>query len=170
LALAMGGDVGLFSKPGYGATFWVELPFATAEEAPPPLSLSGARVAVITPSHVLAQSVRAVIASLGGVVIEREEQPDVILFDWHESVDGEGIDALKRSARAVIALIAQEQREAIALARAAGVVHYTLKPLRRRSLVERIRVSLGEVIAAIAEEAPRADEPASLMLTGLRVL
>jgi CheY-like chemotaxis protein len=170
LALAMGGEVGLFSKPGYGATFWVELPFAAADEAPAPLSLSGARVAVITPSHVLAQSVRAVIASLGGVVVEREEQPDVILFDWHESADGESIDAMKRSARAVIALIAQEQRETIALARAAGIVHYTLKPLRRRSLVERIRVSLGEVIAAIAEEAPRADESASRTLTGLRVL
>jgi CheY-like chemotaxis protein len=169
LALAMGGEVGLFSKPGYGATFWVELPFAATEEAPAPLSLSGARVAVITPSHVLAQSVRAVIASLGGVVVEREEQPDVILFDWNESADGESIDAMKRSARAVIALIAQEEREAIALARAAGIVHYTLKPLRRRSLVERIRVSLGETIAA-AEETPRADEPTLRSLTGLRVL
>jgi CheY-like chemotaxis protein len=170
LALAMGGEVGLFSKPGYGATFWVELPFAAAEEMSAPLSLSGARVAVITPSHVLAQSVRAVIGSLGGVVVEREEQPDVILFDWNESADGESVDAMKRSARAVIALIAQEQREAIARARAGGIVHYTLKPLRRRSLVERIRVSLGEVIAAIADEAPRADEPASQTLTGLRVL
>src|SRR6185295_13233410 len=123
LALAMGGEVGLFSKPGYGATFWVELPLALAEEAPAPLSLSGARIAVITASHVLAQSVRAVIASLGGVVVEREEQPDVILFDWHDGADGESIDALKRSARAVIALIPQEQRDVIALARAAGIVH-----------------------------------------------
>jgi CheY-like chemotaxis protein len=169
LALAMGGEAGLFSKPGYGATFWVELPFGAVADAPAPLTLSGARVAVITASHVLAQSVRAVIASLSGIVVEREEQPDVILFDWHDGADGESIDALKRSARAVIALIAQENRDAIPLARAAGILHYTLKPLRRRSLVERIRVSLGETIAAAAE-APRADEPAPVSLTGLRVL
>jgi len=169
LAVAMGGEAGLFSKPGYGATFWVELPFEAVADAPAALTLSGARVAVITPSHVLAQSIRAMIASLSGAVVERDEQPDIILFDWHDGADGEAIDAMKRSARAVIALIAQEHRDAIPLARAAGIVHYTLKPLRRRSLVERIRVSLGEIIAA-ASEAPRADETLPANLTGLRVL
>ncbi|MFZ2031921.1 MAG: response regulator [Vitreimonas sp.] len=170
LALAMGGEAGLFSKPGYGATFWVEIPFGAVADAPAPLTLSGARVALITPSHVLAQSIRAMIASLNGVVVERDEQPDVILLDWHEGADGETINAMKRGARAVIALIAQENREAIPLARAAGIVHYTLKPLRRRSLVERIRVSLGETITVAAGEAPRADEAAPGILTGLRVL
>ncbi|MBS0384084.1 MAG: hypothetical protein JSS00_01890, partial [Proteobacteria bacterium] len=136
LALAMGGEVGLFSKPGYGATFWVELPLAAAADAPAPPSLAGARVAVLTPSQVLAQSMRTIVASLGGAVVERDDHPDVILFDWNANADGESIEAMKRSARAVIALVAQEEREAIELARAAGIVHYTLKPVRRRSLVE----------------------------------
>jgi CheY-like chemotaxis protein len=57
----------------------------------------------------------------------------------------------------------------IAFARAAGIVHYTLKPVRRRSLVERIRVSLGEAVAPQADEASRGDEPPQT-LTGLRVL
>ncbi|MBI3440137.1 MAG: response regulator, partial [Proteobacteria bacterium] len=170
LAVAMGGEAGLFSKPGHGATFWVELPFGAVPDAPAPLTLSGARVAVITASHVLAQSIRAMIASLSGVVVERNEQPEIILFDWRDDADGEAIDAMKRDARAVIALIAQENREAIPLARAAGIVHYTLKPLRRRSLVERIRVSLGEAVAPVAEETLRAEPPISSGLAGLRVL
>jgi CheY-like chemotaxis protein len=48
------------------------------------------------------------------------------------------------------------------------VVHYTLKPVRRRSLAERIKVALGEgdalPVETIAEEAP------PVTLHGLRVL
>ena len=65
LAEAMGGAIGLDSRPGQGADFWVDLPFTTAEEAaaPPGDSLAGRRVLVVDDNHtnrlVLAGQLRA---------------------------------------------------------------------------------------------------------------
>jgi CheY-like chemotaxis protein len=169
LALAMGGDVGLVSKPGFGASFWVELPFAASEGGAPPLSLAGVRVCVLSGSPVLAQALRAMLSSLGAHIANQGDAPDVVLVDWRNGVDSEEIEALQQSARAVIALIPQEEREAIAQCRAAGVEHYTLKPVRRRSLAERIKVALGEADQAVVDHVQRADA-APQTLAGLRVL
>jgi len=168
LALAMGGEVGLASKAGYGANFWVELPFAPLAGQTPPLLISGVRVCVLAQSAVLLQSLRAMIASIGGIPVDIDDKPDVILYDWRAGLSAEQIAAMKGVARAVIALTPQENRAAIAECRDAGVVHYTLKPVRRRSLVERVKVALGEadapVLGTIAEDAP------PITLNGLRVL
>ena len=168
LARAMGGEAGLSSKPGFGASFWVELPLpeATADASP---DLAGARVCVMSASPLLAQALRATIASLGAMPVEREDRPDVILYDWRDHTDAVEVAAMKRDARALIALVPQERRDAIARSREAGVLHYTLKPVRRRSLVERVKVALGEADAAMIEaSAQGADE--TLALAGLRVL
>lgn len=167
LAHALGGEAGLVSRPGYGATFWVELPLATAEAESPPLSLEGVRIAIVGGGQVLSQAVRAMIISLGAEAVERNAQPDVILYNWRDGVIAGEVAQLKRAARAVIALLPQEKRETIEACRAAGFTHYTLKPLRRRSLVERVRIALGENPAQPA--AQRRDMPPQA-LTGLRVL
>lgn len=165
LARAMGGEVGLTSRPGAGSSFWVELPFVSAAYAPSP-NLGGVRVAVATQSATLLDALRALAASLGCVPVEAHEQPDIVLFDWTEGADSEHIDALKRSARAVIAVCAQEKRDEIKQARAAGLEHYVLKPVRRRSLVERIELALGD---GFVGEEPKENEQ-SQPLAGLRVL
>lgn len=165
LARAMGGEVGLTSRPGAGSSFWVELPFVSAAYAPSP-NLDGVRVAVATQSATLLDALRALAASLGCVPVEAHEQPDIVLFDWTEGADSEHIDALKRSARAVIAVCAQEKRDEIKQARAAGLEHYVLKPVRRRSLVERIELALGD---GVVGEEPKENEQ-SQPLAGLRVL
>ncbi|ANP46251.1 response regulator [Candidatus Viadribacter manganicus] len=169
LALAMGGEVGLVSRPGFGASFWVELPLASAanEEAAP--SLAGVRICVVSPSLLLTQTMRAVVISLGAVPVERGDYADVVLLDWHDAVDGEEIDALRRNSRAVIALAPQEQRQIIDACRAAGVEHYTLKPVRRGSLVERVRAALGDEPAQATPKAS-ASTPAQQPLLGMSVL
>ncbi|MEZ5959660.1 MAG: response regulator [Hyphomonadaceae bacterium] len=169
LALAMGGEVGLVSRPGFGASFWVELPFTPAPSVEPLPSLAGVRLCVVSPSLLLTQTLRAVAISLGAIPVDRDAPADVVLFDWHDGVDGEEIDALRRSSRAVIALAPQEQRQIIDACRAAGIEHYTLKPVRRSSLVERVRVALGEE-PEVKSAAPRDDAPAEQPLAGLRVL
>jgi signal transduction histidine kinase/DNA-binding response OmpR family regulator len=170
LARAMGGEVGLTSSPGAGAIFWVELPFPTAEtEAPSPLMLTGLRVSVMSRSPLLTQSLRGVLISLGAMPAERDSRPDAILIDWRDDIDGEEIDALKRSARAVIALAPQERRQAIAACRAAGIEHYALKPVRRRSLAQRIKAALGEGEPP-PPEPRRIDQAPPQILAGLRVL
>jgi len=169
LALAMGGEVGLVSRPGFGASFWVELPLAAAPNAEPPPSLTGVRICVVSPSLVLTQTLRAVAVSLGAMPTERGAYADVVLLDWHDGIDGEEIDALRRNSRALIALAPQEQRQIIDACRAAGVEHYTLKPVRRNSLVERVRTALGDHTTA-SPAAPPATAPTQQPLLGLRVL
>ncbi|MFO1019064.1 MAG: response regulator [Hyphomonadaceae bacterium] len=169
LALAMGGEVGLVSRPGFGANFWVELPLHAVEGGAPPLSLEGVRICVLSRSALLAQALRVTVVSLGAQSVEHDSGADIILYDWREGIDAEEIDALKRSARAVIALIPQEERDEIERVRAAGIEHYTLKPIRRRSLAERIKVALGEADRTMVEHVKQT-ESAPLALTGLRVL
>ena len=169
LALAMGGEAGLDSRLGAGASFWVELPLPAAEGGPAPATLAGVRVCVLSPSAVLAQAVRATIASLGAAAVARDENPDVILYDWRDATTAEEIAALRGAARAIIALAPQEDRSAIERCRAAGVHHYTLKPLRRRSLAERIKVALG-LASGAAHEANRHADASVATLAGMRVL
>ncbi|MGD9814374.1 MAG: response regulator [Hyphomonadaceae bacterium] len=170
LALAMGGEAGLVSKPGFGASFWVELPLAETGHAGAPLTLSGVSVCVLSQSQVLSQAVRGAVSALGGLLRDRHEEPDVILYDWRDETAGEEIAALKRDARAVIALVAQERRDSIERCRAAGLTHYTLKPVRRRSLAERVRAALSD--AASCEEPARTAraEIEGVVAPGLRVL
>lgn len=172
LARAMGGEVGLISKPGSGATFFVELPLpATADVETPPLRLPGVSVAIASRSQLLTQSFRTIISSLGAIAVEVEDAPDVILLDWRRDMDEAEIASARQTARAVIVLIPQEERDAIARCRAMGVEHYTLKPVRRRSLAQRIEAALSGV-------KPPAHEPVSIdsggaaaaPLAGLRVL
>jgi two-component system, sensor histidine kinase and response regulator len=66
LADAMGGAIGLDSRPGHGADFWVQLPFSTAKGSAPALpdaSLAGRRVLIVddnrTNCEVLAGQLRA---------------------------------------------------------------------------------------------------------------
>jgi signal transduction histidine kinase/DNA-binding response OmpR family regulator len=164
LARAMGGEVGLTSRPGSGSSFWVELPFEHATYTPSP-NLGGLRVAAVTQSATLLHALRALASSLGCVPVDIHEQPDIILFDWIEDADAEQIDALRRSAGAVIAVCAQERRDEIEHARAAGLEHYILKPVRRRSLIERIEFAPGGVVG----DEPKVREQ-SRPLAGLRVL
>ncbi len=169
LALAMGGDVGLVSRPGFGASFWVELPLATAPSIEPAPQLTGVRICVVSPSLLLTQTLRAVAISLGAVPVERGDRADIVLFDWHDAVDGEEIEGLRRNSRAIIALAPQERRQIIEDCRAAGIEHYTLKPVRRGSLVERVRAALGDQPDQSAA-APAAAAPTQQPLLGLRVL
>jgi signal transduction histidine kinase/CheY-like chemotaxis protein len=169
LAHAMGGEVGLASRPDMGTSFWVELPMPTISGGPTPITIPGVRVSIVTPSPLLAQATRITVASIGGLPVARDDRPDVILYDRRSDLPEEKLEELKRSARAVIALAPQEERGAIEQFRAAGVLHYALTPLRRRSLAERIKVALGEADAEVDEGARQAEGDRQT-LKGLRVL
>jgi len=169
LAHAMGGEVGLASRPGDGATFWVELSLPTVTVGVAPTPLAGLRVAAMSESAILMQAVAVAITSQGGAMVAVEAQPDVILLDWRDAMTSADIAVLKRKARAVIALVAQEERGAIQRCRAAGVDQYTLKPVRRASLAKRIEVALGGAEAPASWQAEEEGAPPQA-LAGLRVL
>lgn len=164
LATAMGGEVGLSSRPGGGAAFWVELPLSAARPPLPPMtSLAGLRVAVESRSIVLSQALSATLASLGCEICERATKPEVLLFEWRDEVSERDVDQLKARAATLIAVAPQERRDAIEHCRALGVTHYVLKPVRRRSLAQRL-------IAARAGAAGADETDLAPVLTGLHVL
>ena len=168
LAHAMGGEVGLVSKPGQGASFWVELPLRNAGEGMPAPSLKGVRACVMGATPLMAAAIEINLGSLGAQLVSRSQSPHVIVLDG-ALPEPEDIAVLKREATALIALAPQEERGAIDYWRAAGVEHYSLKPVRRRSLAERIRVAIGAADAAAVEHNVAQDGPPET-LKGLRVL
>ncbi|MGE0044678.1 MAG: ATP-binding protein, partial [Hyphomonadaceae bacterium] len=173
LAEAMKGRVGVESAPGRGATFWAELPLQEAGDAAASPKLMNLRIGVLTGSDVLAQALIATIASSGGAAARAApdalESFDVVLID-HGAVQGDDLAAIAASARGVVALAPQEEREAIALHREAGIAHYVIKPIRRRSLAERILIAAGLARGARAAEADDDDRAQAPTLQGARVL
>ncbi|HVY83556.1 MAG TPA: response regulator [Caulobacterales bacterium] len=170
LARAMGGEAGLVSRPGEGASFWVELPLQTLDAAPAQKPLTNIRIAVQSESAFLARAVSDMTTSLGAALADADESHDVMLVDWTDALSADDVLAFKRKARVVIALAPQEQRSVIQQCRAAGVDHYTLKPLRRRSLAERIKLALGDADAAKNWVAEDVDEAPPQVLKDVRVL
>lgn len=169
LARAMGGEVGLISKPAAGASFWVELPLQPTEWTPRDADLDGLRVSVIADSPVLAPALHTTIATMGGIICAPSDAPDLIFYDWRDTASASEIAELKRGTRALIALIAQEDRAAIARCRELGCEHYVLKPVRRSALVEQIRAGLGRA-GESAEAAPVPKDAGQQPLAGTRVL
>ncbi|MET0183643.1 MAG: ATP-binding protein [Caulobacterales bacterium] len=165
LAVAMGGKAGLVSRPGQGASFWVELPLQSAEDSQPSPSLNGLTIAVASASPLLAHTLVANLEALGASLALNGRRADVMLVDRADDLSEAELGILKNNARALIALTPQEDRDGIARSRELGVAHYMVKPVRRRALAERIHIALR------AETPPPPPPEAPLSpLAGMRVL
>lgn len=175
LCATMGGLVSVTSRPGEGAAFTVDLPFAALSSPDSRRPLLGVRVFVATANPVLADEIPRLLSDLGADARAAPTPPkgcdaDVIVVDH---APGATPPARLPNAAPVIVMAPQEERAIVAAYQARGAAHYLLKPLRRPSLVEQIG-------AAVAR-APGAGFPAGLdereqaltadnALPGLRVL
>ena len=174
LAVAMRGEISLVSRPGAGAAFRVDLPFAAAANAEKqaPTSLDGVRVAVFAGNDLLARTVSATIEGLGGrarriASVEDLGDADVLLVD-HDIARGEAGAFLKLGAPLVL-MAPLEDRHAVDRYRASGLEHHLLKPLRRRSLAARLLAAARGVQPR--DHAPAEDDRAKPVLQlGLSVL
>lgn len=166
LATAMGGAVGVTSRVGVGSTFHADIPFEDAAAHAPMPKLEGVRVKIATPSPVLAECVRAVVEGCGGRMTATAPY-DVVLVDDAEA--GGDVRPWLTESAPVVVLAPQEERTVLQTYRAQGVDHYLLKPLRRRSLAERILVAAKGLKGGrgVAQEERRTAPDATL---NLRVL
>jgi len=139
LATAMGGSVGLTSRVGVGSVFFAELPFEDAASSAAMPKLEGVKVRLATPSTILAEGIRALVDGCGGRIVGDGEPCDVVLLD-DSAAKGEA-GAWLKAGPPVVLLAPQEERGLLEAYRAQGAAHYVLKPLRRRSLAERILVA-----------------------------
>ena len=173
IAQAMGGEVGVDDRKGGGARFWFEAAFRARPADPAQPDLAGHRVAIASPNPILCEAARRQIAACGGkpvvapsldAALERTAPGDVILVDH-------ALEPLKRRkpvGRAAIVLLAPEERERMGAYRRAGYAGYLIKPLRRASLVERVRIAAGD--ASAAAPGPEDERIATAAAPGARVL
>ncbi|HSV02289.1 MAG TPA: response regulator [Phenylobacterium sp.] len=158
LAEAMQGEVGVEPRPEGGALFWLEAAFRV--RAPrEPLSLAGRRIAVASANPMLREAVRRQVAHCGGDPASGESLAqalaatgpgDVLILDHALATPGRKLRP--PSDRAAIVMLSAKERQAIPGYREAGFAGYLIKPLRRASLVERVRIAAGEASAAAVDQ------------------
>jgi CheY-like chemotaxis protein len=120
----------------------------------------------------LARTLEASIVGLGGQVVRVRDVGDiatanVVLLDHGANLRPDALARLIVAGAPIIALAPQEERDAIAYYRSAGVQHYVVKPVRRLSLAERLRLAVGRGSRPPPSDDDRASAPS---LAGLRVL
>jgi signal transduction histidine kinase/CheY-like chemotaxis protein len=179
LAGAMGGEVGLESRLGAGAVFWAELPFgrigpAAGQSQSRPLQ--GVKLALVGVSPVLAAATTKTLNGLGANAVSaasaaavRAAGVDVVLLDLNAESTA-NLAALE-GGPPVILLAPQEDRALLESFRAQGHARYLIKPLRRRSLVEQVRLAHFGGVAPSGRAAPVEDARAApTAALGLRIL
>ena len=173
LALAMDGEVGVETRPDGGALFWFEAAFRSRAPSAA-LSLAGRRIGVASANPMLREAVRRQVAGCGGEAAPGETLADALaatapgdalLLDHALAAPGRRLRP--PSDRAAIVLLSAKERQAIAGYRQAGFAGYLIKPLRRASLVERVRIATGDPATPAAEPDERI---AAAVAPGARVL
>jgi CheY-like chemotaxis protein len=172
LARAMDGEVGVDSAPDGGALFWFEAPFERQVEPKTLPPLAGRTVGVASASPIVREAARRQIRACGAravaaeglqALLARTRQGDVLLVD-HELIPP---GASPPPGRPAIVLLGAHERDRLAAWRAAGFSGYLIKPLRRASLAERVRIAGG----AQADNAEGEDERIAVAAApGARVL
>jgi CheY-like chemotaxis protein len=175
IALGMGGQVGVETAKGGGASFWFEaqLPAMKDRKTDPPLA--GRTVGVASPNPMAREAARRQLQACGAKavsaptvagVVERSKPDDVLLVD--HALAPEGRLLTPPPGRNAIILLAPEERDLIARYRRAGFKGYLIKPLRRASLAERVLVAAGGKAAPAT--APDDERIAEAAAPGARVL
>lgn len=168
LAEAMRGRVRVENRPGgAGARFAFEAAFPVAPEAARDRPLEGCRVAVHSPDPFIAEAAKAQLVASGAVIAD---QAAVTLVDHALAARaGQSLAPKPPGGRAVVLLKAGE-RDLIARYRDAGFHGYLIKPLRRRSLCERVLAAAGAVRAKPVAAGPEDDRVIAARFAGTRVL
>jgi signal transduction histidine kinase/ActR/RegA family two-component response regulator len=171
LAAAMSGHAGLNSKLGKGSTFWVDLPLHAVGAPAALLPLDGLIVEVAAGNPVLQRGLVTELETLGArarpVSVDAPDAGVVRLIDCVLIADAQRFAG---TLRRPIVLIPQESREWAEPYAACGV-SYLLRPVRRASLVERIRATLGLRAAATPDRVKTADDRTLPQLDlGLKIL
>ncbi|MBU1346751.1 MAG: response regulator [Alphaproteobacteria bacterium] len=179
LATAMDGAVIVSDRPdaedGQGGSRFV---FRAAFEAAPDAAartgdLQGMSVAVRSPDPFVRTAAQNQIAASGGVLATSRKPAPVTLVDHAEAAaSGLPLAGLPQSGRGVV-LLKPSEREMIARYRAVGFHGYLIKPLRRASLVERVRAAAtaGEAAPGAPRGLPPEDDRVlPVRFAGTRVL
>lgn len=155
LVEAMGGEIGVESRPGAGATFTLILPAASeSDRAPAAAPLAGRRALVLTAGAMEGALLCALLEDLGAAAellsgpemiedVAGVGTSDLVLADLAaiRAFAADGLAAATLAERAIV-LVGPSERESLPEAAAQGFRSYLVRPVRPESLW---RVALGEV-------------------------
>ena len=175
LADAFAGELRVEPAEGGGAVFVFDVTLAAAPGAPSRRPLAGLSVAVVSPSPIVREAARRQVEAGGGCARVFESAPADLGGFAVMLLDPAGAPPPPPPGVPALVLLAPEERAGIGPAREAGYAGYLIKPLRRRSLVERILTCRSAAPGAPAPRRTRAtgveDERARPgAALGLRVL
>jgi len=146
LVTAFQGRLGVDSRLGEGAEFWVELELGSADTSPKAElnALARLSIAVLSSNWVVREAARSLIEACGGraeTLADRADLPaganyDAVLVDaaWSPNEPAPP----PPGPFPALVLLAPESRRGIEAFRAAGYAGYLIKPLRRASLAARV--------------------------------
>lgn len=168
LVEAMEGEIGVKSEPGVGSIFWFSVPAPVLRSASPRGSrqLAGYRVAIVTRNAVLRDGLTALVCAAGGDVTPSGPlyvdgkpplaMPDAVLID---AGTASRLDLPVEPVRetSCIVLLTPAQRSWLDSLAVRGFSGYLVKPVRLKSLVDRVK---GEAGAAAGQRLPARDLPA----------
>ncbi len=158
----MDGRIGVASEPEVGSTFWIELPGVPTETPVPAGNNTGRKylllyvedsrtnVSLVTKILRVRPDIGFISAPTGelGVELARAHRPDIILLDINlPGIDG--FEVLRRLRTfqetrdiPVLGLSADDSDEALAQAKAAGFLHYIVKPLEKEAFLRNLEKAL----------------------------
>ena len=150
LVEAMGGEISVEARESGGSTFWFAIPAPVVMSALPGEGrrLLGTRVAIVTRSGLLRESLAAQIAAAGGEVVAlfptndsgqpAPRSPQVMLIDAGPGAEIE-LPAQPLPQCRNIVLLTPAARGKLDVLREMGFATYLVKPVRQASLISQIR-------------------------------
>jgi CheY-like chemotaxis protein len=147
LAQAMDGKAGVEPASAGGATFWFEADLPKVRGQRPEPALHGHTVAIASPNRIVLDAARGQVEASGGTALCARDltglagagPSDILLIDHALAEGGHTVKLPAR--RNAIVLLSPDERDWIGRYRRAGYAGYLIKPIRRQSLVERVRLA-----------------------------
>jgi PAS domain S-box-containing protein len=183
LARLMGGDVSVETRPEQGCVFTVRLPLPAGEgvSAPNPPDWRGRRALVVSPAPFGGRFLCDAITATGAtaVVVATPEKAskalssgrlDAVLID--QSLGSDAVRTLAAMAAKAdigerLIMLAPTERRAFGAPREAGFTGFLIKPVRARSLYERLSPQPQPTLSAPPAEPTPESSPAKPRLTVL---
>lgn len=166
LVQAMDGEIGVDSQPGTGSVFWFVIPAPVIRHPPPDRQLAGYRIAIVTRNAVLRDGLTALVRAAGGEMAPLWPLyadgkppfaiPDAVLIDAGTASNVDLPIEPLRDTRNIV-LLASAARSSLDSLAGSGFAGYLVKPVRLRSLVDRVKGGPGTA----GQDSPAEEFPAN---------